>query len=107
MKICGLITSNENGDIRESEAKFFINIAFVAGFDYKNKANNCQKRVIQEDRFHEFVQEFSSMEEARKHFKMSKSGMINAIKNKLLTRTGYYFRYADENTRRSKMEKEQ
>ena len=104
MKMCNLIPMNETGELRESEVKFFLSIAFTAGFDHKNKANNCQKRVIQESREHKKLQEYPSMNIARKAVGMSKAGMINAIKNKLLTRKGYYFRYAeDEDTGGSKI----
>ena len=55
-----------------------------------------QKIVIEENRQHKRMREFCSMSDARKAMGMSKSGMINAIKNRLLTRKGYYFRYANE-----------
>ena len=77
-----------------------LNLAYGAGYDARKKDYNQsqEKKVIMENREHKKLRDFDSMSEARRVTGMSKSGMINAIKNKLLTRKGYYFRYADENS---------
>ena len=77
-----------------------LNLAYGAGYDARKKDYNQsqEKKVIMENREHKKLREFDSMSDAYKIVGMSKSGMISAIKNKLLTRKGYYFRYADENS---------
>ena len=102
MKLFDLISKDITGEVRAGEARVFLDALWVAGYEHKTKVNACEKRVIQEDRDHKIIQEHPSMVVARRIVGMSKQGMINAIKNKLLTRKGYYFRYAeDENTGRS------
>ena len=99
MKQQGLITLDECGDVRSAEARFFLNLLYTVAWESRKKDYNQsqEKMVIREDRQHRKLGEFYSMSDARKAMGMSKSGMINAIKNRLLTRKGYYFRYADEN----------
>lgn len=79
-------------------AKHYLEMVYAAGYDERKKDYNQsqEKRVIQEDIHHKKVREHDSMNDARKRVGMSKAGMISAIKNKLLTRKGYYFRYATE-----------
>lgn len=70
-------------------------LAYGGGYDARKKDYNQsqEKMVIQEDSHHKKLISYESMYDARVAVKMSKTGMINAIKNKLLTRKGYYFRY--------------
>jgi len=99
MRQFGLISKDETGEERTGEVRFFLNALWVAAHEHKTKVNNCEKEVIQETRDHKPMATYPSMRIAREKTGMSKSGMINAIKNKLLTRKGYYFRYAkDEST---------
>ncbi|MCE5225242.1 MAG: hypothetical protein LLG05_05215 [Porphyromonadaceae bacterium] len=81
---------------RENEIQDFLNQAYAAGYDARAKDYNQiqEKKVIQEDKNHRFIRDFPSMAQARRAHGMSKSGMINAIRYNLLTRKGYYFRYA-------------
>jgi hypothetical protein len=77
-----------------------LTMAYGAGYDARKKDYNQsqEKKVIMENRQHKKLRDFDSMAEAYRVVGMSKSGMINAIKNKLLTRKGYYFRYEDESS---------
>lgn len=75
-----------------------LNLAYGAGYDARKKDYNQsqEKKVVMENRQHKKMRDFDSMSEARRVVGMSKTGMINAIKNKLLTRKGYYFRYEND-----------
>lgn len=79
------------------DIKTALEQAYGAGYDAREKDYNQsqEKPVIQEDREHKMINRFDSMSDARKRVGMSKTGMIGAIKHKLLTRKGYYFRYAE------------
>jgi hypothetical protein len=74
-------------------------LAYGAGYDERKKDYNQsqEKVVIQEDVHHKNPVRYDSMSDARKAMGMSKTGMISAIKNNLLTRKGYYFRYENDN----------
>lgn len=88
-----MLNINEfNLDVRKA-----LEQAYAAGFDERAKDYNQsqEKQVIQEDINHKKVKDYPSMAIAYKTIGMSKSGMISAIKNKLLTRKGYYFRYSE------------
>ena len=75
-----------------------LNMAYGAGYDARKKDYNQsqEKRVVMENKEHKIIRHFDSMKDARTTLGMSKTGMINAIKNNLLTRKGYYFRYAEK-----------
>lgn len=94
MKMSGLISEDYTEDV-----KFFVRMAYVAGYEERKKDYNQsqEKEVIQEDRHHKKIHSFDSMAEAYKKIGMSKTGMINAIRDKILTRKGYYFKYAETN----------
>ena len=62
----------------------------------KDYNQSQEKRVVMENKEHKIIRHFDSMKDARTTLGMSKTGMINAIKNNLLTRKGYYFRYAEK-----------
>ncbi len=84
-----------------------LNMAYGAGYDAREKDYNQsqEKKVIMENSQHKKLRDFDSMAEARRVVGMSKSGMIDAIKKKHLTRKGYYFRYEeDEDTGRSTLD---
>lgn len=97
MKMAGLITTDESGDIRSGEARVYLNMLYVAAWESRKKEYNQvqEKEVIQEDKNHNEIQTHKSMADARKKVGMSKAGMIEAIKHNKLTRKGYYFRYVE------------
>lgn len=98
MKQFELIAKDVVGDIREGEARFFLNVLYTAAWESRKKDYNIsqERPVIQEDRDHKFLKMYPSMVIARNVVGMSKTGMIDAIKYKKLTRKGYYFKYAED-----------
>lgn len=103
MRMCGLITLNQFREERVEEVKFFVTMAFVAGFDLRrteiNKGNN-NRRIAYYAKNGKKIKEYPSIAEASRKLKIGR-GTIDDIlygKTKGRRNTGNYFRYADEDT---------
>lgn len=83
----------EQGHISLEDA---LSQAYAAGFDGKVKVNGCEKAVVQMDKDHNDMMEFSSITLAAKKLKVSRWTIIDSCRLDRLTRKGYYFRYADK-----------
>lgn len=91
------MTYEDRYNILKQSLESKLKLMWAVGYDARVKDYNRsqEKQVIQEDIHHKKIQSFDSMAQAYKKVGMSKSGMINAIRDKIFTRKGYYFKYAE------------
>lgn len=100
MKMCGLISADEQGEVRSGEARFFLNALFVAGMEEQKHQqsvnNNCQRGVVIYNRHWEKLDEFGSVTEAAEKTGVYKDSISRLLSNRRLSRKGFYYRHADD-----------
>ncbi len=110
MKQCDLIAKDLQGEVRSGEARFFLDLLFVAGMEHQKyiqgKNNNCQKKVEVFNRNNVKVNAFDSVADTAKGMGVLDTSISRLLANKKLSRKGYYFRYeTNEDTDRSTTDK--
>jgi len=98
MKMHGLITLDEYGEVRSGEARFFLNALWVAGLEEGNRKQYAgfKKTVILYNTEGIEVDRFESVAEASRRKHISIKTIYQALTRNSISRNGHYWRYAEK-----------
>ena len=99
MKQWGLIASDEEGEVRSGDARFFLNALWVASYEGAIKQNSTRhtRKITEFDREGNELQGFNSVIEASKTLSIPRSTIGYTLFGKTKRmRNGHYFRYTEE-----------
>jgi len=93
----GLISKNEEGEVRSGEARLFLNALWVAGKEWRRgKPTGGGRPIVQMDRGKKIIGRFDNVLDASRKLKISKHTIYNAIYGTYMTRKGHYWKHADK-----------
>lgn len=98
MKMAGLITTDESGDIRSGEARFYLNALWVAALEEGKRKNYAafKKTVVLLSKEGKVLGKYESAEEAARQRKCGVRGIYNSIWRNADKHIGNYWKYEED-----------